>query len=121
MRPVTSPTDCPSAPATASAARARLDDPDEVEDHLPQCRGVLVHDSLPLYNGYPHARHRLCGAHLARELTAAAEDHPVQRWPAQIRWALAELNKHPVKARESGLTEIPPERARIYLESFHRG
>jgi hypothetical protein len=59
---------------------------------LPEFQGVLVHDSLSLYNGYPRARHQLCGAHLVRELTAAAEDHPGQRWPAQIRWALAELN-----------------------------
>lgn len=88
---------------------------------LPEFRGVLVHDSLALYDGYPRARHQLCGAHLVRELTAAAEDHPGQRWPAQIRWALAELNKQAVKAREIGLTEIPPERARIYLESFHHG
>ncbi|MEV4841603.1 IS66 family transposase [Nonomuraea sp. NPDC049486] len=88
---------------------------------LPEFRGVLVHDSLSLYNGYPHARHQLCGAHLVRELTAAAEDHPGQRWPAQIRWALAQLNKQAIKAREAGLGEIPPERARIYLESFHHG
>ncbi|TDD08259.1 IS66 family transposase [Nonomuraea diastatica] len=88
---------------------------------LPEFRGVLVHDSLSLYNGYPRARHQLCGAHLVRELTAAAEDHPGQRWPAQIRWALAELNKQAIKAREARLTDIPPDRARIYLESFHRG
>jgi hypothetical protein len=31
------------------------------------------------------------------------------------------LNKQAIKAREKGLTEIPPERARIYLESFHHG
>ncbi|MEV6866662.1 transposase, partial [Streptosporangium subroseum] len=32
---------------------------------LPQFRGVLVHDSLALYDGYPHVRHQLCGAHYA--------------------------------------------------------
>ncbi|MFI7128050.1 transposase [Nonomuraea sp. NPDC050153] len=58
---------------------------------------------------------------MVRELTAAAEDHPGQRWPAQIRWALAELNKQAIKAREEGLAEISPERARIYLETFHHG
>jgi transposase len=42
---------------------------------LPDFRGVLVHDSLSLYNGYPAARHQLCGAHLVRELTTA----PAQR------------------------------------------
>ncbi|MFI7128054.1 transposase [Nonomuraea sp. NPDC050153] len=32
---------------------------------LPQFRGVLVHDSLSLYNGYGAARHQRCGAHYA--------------------------------------------------------
>ncbi|MFR9797115.1 IS66 family transposase [Streptomyces sp. MS06] len=43
---------------------------------LPHYRGVLVHDSLSLYVGYPHCTHQLCGAHLIRELTAAEEDFP---------------------------------------------
>jgi transposase len=88
---------------------------------LPEFRGVVVHDSLALYDGYPAARHQLCGAHLIRELTAAEQDHPDQRWPAQVRWALAELNKQAKKAAERGLAEIPPERARVYLRSFHHG
>jgi hypothetical protein len=88
---------------------------------LPDFRRVLVHDSLLLYNGYPAARHQLCGAHLIRELTAAEEDHPGQRWPAQIRWALAELNTQAKKAAEEGLTDVSPDRALVYLESFHRG
>jgi transposase len=88
---------------------------------LPEFRGVLVHDALWLYNGYPDARHQLCGSHLVRDLTAVAEDHPGQRWPEQIRWALAALNKQAAKARADGLIEIPPERAEIYLKSFHHG
>jgi hypothetical protein len=88
---------------------------------LPDFRGVLVHDSLSLYDGYPGARHQLCGAHLVRELTAAEQDHPDQRWPGQIRWALSELNTQAKAAKNAGLTDIPPERALIYLESFHRG
>ncbi|MFI7446455.1 hypothetical protein ACIBQX_03050 [Nonomuraea sp. NPDC049714] len=60
---------------------------------------MLVHDSLSLYNGYPGARHQLCGSHLVRELTAVAEDHPGQRRPTQIRWALAELNERAASAR----------------------
>ncbi|MGP3957859.1 IS66 family transposase [Nonomuraea sp. 3N208] len=83
---------------------------------LPEFRGVVVHDSLALYDGYPDARHQLCGAHLIRELTAAAEDHPDERWPLQVRWALAELNKQAKKATEQGLADIAPERALVYLE-----
>lgn len=88
---------------------------------LPEFRGVVVHDSLALYNGYPDARHQLCGAHLIRELTAAAEDHPEQHWPVQVRWALAELNKQAKKAAGQGLGDIPPQRALVYLEAFHQG
>ncbi|GAA0435875.1 hypothetical protein Acor_55550 [Acrocarpospora corrugata] len=87
---------------------------------LPDFRGVVVH-SLASYDGYPQARHQLCGAHLIRELTAAVEDHPTQRWPIQVRWALAELNKQAKKAAGQGLSDIPPERALVYLESFHHG
>ncbi|WP_330358804.1 IS66 family transposase [Streptomyces chartreusis] len=46
---------------------------------LPHYRGVLVHDSLSLYAGYPRCTHQLCGAHLIRELTAAEEDFPTRR------------------------------------------
>jgi transposase len=88
---------------------------------LPDFRGVVVHDSLALYDGYPDARHQLCGAHLIRDLTAAAEDHPDERWPVQVRWALAELNKQAKKAAEQGLADIPPERALVYLQAFHHG
>lgn len=98
---------------------------------LPDFRGVLVHDSLSLHDGYPDARHQLCGSHLVRELTAAAEDHPSQRWPEQIRWALAELNKQAGKARAGGLTEttrasqglpqvLPPRPARRALVASPR-
>ena len=30
---------------------------------LPEFRGGVVHDALALYDGYPDARHQLCGAH----------------------------------------------------------
>lgn len=66
---------------------------------LPHYRGVLVHDSLSLYAGYPHCSHQLCGAHLIRELTAAEEDFPHQKWHQQIRWALAGLNIQALRVR----------------------
>ncbi|MFG1682756.1 transposase [Nonomuraea sp. NPDC049269] len=84
---------------------------------LPDFRG----DSLALYVGYPDARHQLCGAHLARELTGAAEDHPQQRWPVQVRWALPQLNEQAKKAAAQHFTDIPPKRALVHWESFHHG
>jgi len=43
----------------------------------------VLHVGGPDDDGYPAARHQLCGAHLVRELTAAAESDPTQRWPVQ--------------------------------------
>src|SRR3954449_5107042 len=48
---------------------------------LPDYRGIAVHDALSVYDAYPDASHALCGAHLVRELTAAAQAHPDQIWP----------------------------------------
>ena len=88
---------------------------------LPDFRGVLVHDSLALYGGYPAARHQLCGSHLIRELTAAEQDHPREHRPGQIRWALAELNRQAKRVVGQGLSAIPPQRADVYLRAFHQG
>jgi transposase len=76
---------------------------------LPDYHGVAVHDALSVYDAYPDATHALCGAHLARELTAAAEAHPDQIWPDQALTALLGLNTAAHQARDQGLTQIPPE------------
>jgi transposase len=88
---------------------------------LPHYRGVLVHDSLSLYAGYPHCTHQLCGAHLIRELTAAEEDCPDQRWHQQIRWALAGLNTQALRVRAGEIGEIAPEALLLHFEAFHQG
>ena len=87
-------------------------------DVLPGFRGTLVHDSLALYDAYDRARHALCGAHLIRELTAAAEAHPTQAWPDQAIRALHQLNSAAHQAREQGLRLIPPEIADPCHRSF---
>ncbi|MET7544106.1 IS66 family transposase [Streptomyces sp. NPDC005507] len=88
---------------------------------LPHYRGVLVHDSLSLYAGYTQCGHQLCGAHLIRELTAAEEDFPHQKWHQQIRWALAGLNTQARRVRTGEITEITPEALLLHLEAFHQG
>lgn len=88
---------------------------------LPNCRGVLVHDSLSLYAGYPHWFHQLCGAHLIRELTAAEEDFAHQKWHQQIRWALAGLNTQATRVRTGEIGEITPEALLLHLHAFHQG
>lgn len=88
---------------------------------LPSFRGTLVHDSLSLYAGYPGAAHQLCGAHLIRELTAAEQDHPAQKWQQQIRWALAGLNRQARRVRSGETAEITPEALLFYQRHYHQG
>lgn len=88
---------------------------------LPHYRGVLVHDALSLYAGYAACTHQLCGAHLIRELTAAEEDFPHQRWHQQIRWALAGLNRQALRVRTGEIHEIAPEALLLHLKAFHQG
>ena len=84
---------------------------------LPDYQGTVVRDALAVYDSYP-ARHALCGAHLLRELTAVAEQHPDQIWPGQARSALADLNRAARAARDQGLHQIPPEQAAQPLMLF---
>lgn len=84
-------------------------------------RGTLVHDSLSLYAGYPDAAHQLCGAHLIRELTAAEQDHPTQKWQQQIRWALAGLNRQARRVRSGETAEITPKALLFYQRHYHQG
>jgi transposase len=74
---------------------------------LPDYTGIAVHDALSVYDAYPGATHALCGAHLARELTAAAQTNPGQAWPGAALHALFGLNNAAHAARERGLTAIP--------------
>jgi hypothetical protein len=93
---------------------------------LPGFTGVLVHDSLGMYDSAklaadgraPVFDHQLCGAHLCRELVAAAETHPGQRWPEQAKDALEALNSAAHAARDAGLDHIPPELADPHLTLF---
>jgi transposase len=87
-------------------------------DVLPHYRGTVVHDALSVYDAYPGARHALCGAHLARELVAAAETHPDQAWPKQALRALYGLNTAAHQARDQQLSAIPPEIAQPLLDSW---
>lgn len=89
---------------------------------LPAFTGVAVHDALSVYDAraYPQSAHALCCAHLNRELTAADEAHPGQKWPIQARDALLALNTAAHRARTAGLVHIPPEIAGFYLTLFHQ-
>jgi hypothetical protein len=77
---------------------------------LPGYSGTVVRDALAVYDAYPAAC-ALCGAHLIRELTAVAEQHPTAEWPVQARTALADLAALATAANEQGLPAIPPDQA----------
>jgi transposase len=82
--------------------------------------GIVVHDALSVYDGdkYQAATHTLCGAHIARELVAAAESHPGQAWPNAALDALYGLNDAAHTAREQDIQHIPPETAGPLLENW---
>jgi len=85
---------------------------------LPAFGGTVVHDALSVYDAYPAARHALCGAHLSRELVAAAEAHPDQDWPGQALRALHGLNTAAHTARDQAQPAVPPEIADPLLSSW---
>jgi transposase len=84
---------------------------------LPGYSGTVMHDALAVYDAYP-AIHALCGAHLIRELTAVAEQHPGAEWPVQARSSLARLAELAATARDQGLSAIPPEQSAEPLRLF---
>jgi transposase len=85
---------------------------------LPGYRGTVVHDALSVYDAYRGARHALCGAHLTRELVAAAQADPDQAWPEQALRALHGLNTAAHQARGQHLPAVPPEIADPLLDSW---
>lgn len=88
---------------------------------LPGFTGTLVHDSLALYNAYTGGAHQLCGAHLVRELTATAQDHPDQHWPAQVRSALAELAGQAARVASGERERIEPGVWAAQCGLYHHG
>lgn len=87
---------------------------------LPGFTGIAVHDALSVYDGsdYRTARHALCGAHISRELAAAADTHPDQAWPQAALDALHGLNTAAHTARAAGHDNIPSEIAGPLLDNW---
>jgi transposase len=63
----------------------------------------------------------LCGAHLIRELTAAEQDHPGQKWQQQIRWSLAGLNRQARRVCSGEAAGIIHEALLFYQRHYHQG
>jgi len=82
--------------------------------------GIAVHDAWASYNGYLGCEHALCGAHIARELVAAGETHPGQRWPTQALDALFGLNTAALDTRDQHGSVISPQAADPLLYAWHQ-
>ncbi|MCY7343741.1 MAG: hypothetical protein LH603_18405 [Pseudonocardia sp.] len=61
------------------------------------------------------------GAHLLRDLDAAAQVYPDQVWPVQIATALRSLIHHTNLARDHGLDTIPGDIRTALLSRFRHG
>ena len=87
---------------------------------LPGFTGIAVHDALSVYDGagYHSATHSLCGAHIAREIVAAAETHPAAHWPRAALDALFGLNEAAHTARDARPQQIPPEIGEPLLDNW---
>jgi len=69
---------------------------------------VLVHDCWAPYWTFD-VTHAVCGAHLLRELTAAAEVDGQADWAKAIDRLLCEINRTTIAARDAGADELAPE------------
>lgn len=76
---------------------------------LPDYTGTAVHDALSVYDGdkYATARHAWCGAHIGRELIAAADADPDAAWCRAAIEAFHGLNNAAHQARDAGQADIP--------------
>lgn len=73
---------------------------------LTDFRGIAVHDCWASYWNYKDAEHAVCCAHLLRELTGIAENHPEQTWAKQFTDLLLAMKKVRDKAVTSGKEEL---------------
>ena len=73
---------------------------------LPWFTGKAVHDCWAPYWKYPLSLHSLCCAHLLRELVAAQERHPDQKWAMELEKFLLAMKKAKDDAIRAGLDKF---------------
>ena len=60
---------------------------------LPLFHGISMHDCWASYWSYEDCQHAVCCAHLLRELTGIAENHPEQKWASAFIGLLIKMKK----------------------------
>jgi transposase len=82
----------------------------ESSDVLPHFTGIAVHDCWAAYWKYQIITHALCNAHLLRELVAAEERHPDQKWATEFMKLLLEMKDAKDLAVENEKNELSEEK-----------
>lgn len=80
---------------------------------------VLVHDFWAPYWTFD-VSHAVCGAHLLRELTAAAEVDGQTGWASALGRLLCEINATTIAARDAGADELAPQLLAGYRRRYAR-
>lgn len=78
---------------------------------------VLVHDFWAPYWHFD-VRHALCGAHLGRELVAAAEVPGQHGWAQPLDRLLAEINHTTIRGRAGGGNQLEPSLLATYQRRY---
>jgi transposase len=86
---------------------------------LPRFFGIGVHDCWSPYWKYSFL-HALCCAHLLRELVAAEERHPEQKWATEFRKLLLNMKTAKEQAIESEKTELSEGELQEFAREYDR-
>ena len=82
---------------------------------------VVVHDRYVNYDSFTGISHRLCTAHLLRDIEDAAQAYPDAIWPGQIAEHLRGLIHQANLARAKGLAAVPGNAIAEHLRLFRNG
>ena len=87
---------------------------------LPWFTGIAVHDCWAPYWKYLLILHALCCAHLLRELIAAGERHPDQKWASDFIKLLLEMKEDKEKANNRGEDKLSEEKLQQFDREYDR-
>jgi transposase len=87
---------------------------------LPLFTGTGVHDCWAPYWKYPSITHALCGAHLLRELVAAQEREPNQKWATEFKELLLKMKRTKDSEIEEGSTGLSEEQLLEFDHEYDR-
>jgi len=85
---------------------------------LPHFAGIPVHDCWSPYWKYYFLLRALCNAHILRELIAAVERHPDQKWAMEFIELLLEMKAAKEKAMGAGENELGVEQLKEFDKRY---